>query len=442
MTGFTHVINVVDKYVAPFAHKVSSQRHINAIKDGFVGTMPFLIVGSLLLVLAFPPGDGNFFLDGWSSLVEALGRANILAAFQVSMGIFSLYAAFTIGFSLAESYKLRPLNTGLLSLFTFLLAAAPVQVVEGVGGVIPTAQMGGTGAFTAILAGLFAPELQRFLRDHNIRLKMPDAVPEKISASFDLLIPVLFISIIVTAINVGLGTYDLSIPTAITEMFKPLVSASDSFIACLLAVIMIQLLWFGGIHGGSVVITGILFPILMINLADNQEALAAGLELPKILVNPVFDFFIFVGGAGGTWGFVVLMMRSKATHLRTIGKMSIIPSSFNINEPVIFGAPIVMNVNYFIPWLLAPIVNTCIVWSAFKFDLVSKVIALPPWTMPAPIGAVMATNSGTAAVVVVLCVLISMAIYYPFFKMHEKELLEEERAAAQTESTNTASAKV
>ncbi|EAS42627.1 PTS cellobiose transporter subunit IIC [Photobacterium profundum] len=428
MSVLNGIMNFVEKVVAPIASKVSTQRHINAIKDGFVATMPFLIVGSLLLVLAFPPPGDNFFLNGWHSLMEMIGRDNILTPFQVSMGIFAVYAAYSIGFSLAESYGLRAQNSGLLSLFTFLLAAAPIQSVEGVGGVIPAAYLGGTGAFTAIMAGLFVPELQRFLRDKNISLKLPEAVPEKIAASFDLLIPIVILAILVPGLNAILGGYDLTIPSAVMELFRPLVSASDSFLACLLAVVMIQLLWFAGIHGSAVVTTGILAPILLVNLGMNQDALAAGAELPKIFVNPLLDFFVFVGGAGGTWGFVVLMMRSKATHLNVIGKMSIIPGSFNINEPVIFGTPIVMNPNYFIPWMLSPMINTCIVWLAFKTEFVSKIVALPPWTMPAPIGAVIATNSGTAAILVGVCVLVSMVIFYPFFKMHEKQLLIEEQA--------------
>lgn len=428
MSVLNGIMTFVEKVVAPVAAKVSTQRHINAIKDGFVATMPFLIVGSLLLVLAFPPPGDNFFLNGWHSLVEMIGRDNILTPFQISMGIFSVYAAFGIGFSLAEAYKLRPVNTGLLSLFTFLLAAAPIQSVEGIGGMIPAAYLGGTGAFTAIMAGLFVPELQRFLRDKNISLKLPEAVPEKIAASFDLLIPIAILAVLVPGLNAILAGSDLTIPSAVMELFMPLVSASDSFLACLLAVVMIQLLWFAGIHGSAVVVTGILGPILLVNLGMNQDALAAGLEIPKIFVNPLLDFFVFVGGAGGTWGLVVLMMRSKATHLNVIGKMSIIPGSFNINEPVIFGTPIVMNPNYFIPWMLSPMINTCIVWVAFKTEFVSKIIALPPWTMPAPIGAVIATNSGTAAILVGVCVLVSMVVFYPFFKVHEKQLLIEEQA--------------
>lgn len=432
MALFDKVLGFVENYVAPFAGKISAQRHVNAIKDGFVSTMPFLIVGSLLLVLAFPPSEGNAFFDGWHALIDMIGKDNIMAPFQLSMGIFALYAAFGIGFSLAESYKLRAMNTGMLSMFAFLLAVAPMASTD-IGSALPGAFLGGTGAFTAILCGLLVPEMQRLLIKYNVRIKMPEAVPPKISASFDLLIPIVFVSVIVMTINVVLAGYDLQIPSAIMMLFQPLVVASDSFIACLIAVLIVQILWFSGIHGGSVV-GGIIGPMLLINLGMNQDALAAGESLPAIFINPVMDFFIFVGGAGGTWGLVVLMMRSKATQLKTIGKMSIIPGTFNINEPVIFGTPIVMNPIYFIPWLLAPTINTSIVWLAFKTGFVAKIIAIPPWTMPAPIGAIIATNSGTAALVVLSSVCISAMVFYPFLKVHEKQLLAEEKAQATAES--------
>ncbi|WP_392339308.1 PTS sugar transporter subunit IIC [Moritella marina] len=288
------------------------------------------------------------------------------------------------------------------------------------------AYLGGAGAFTAIICGLLVPTLQTFLVEKNIRIKMPEAVPEKISASFDLLIPVVVMILIVQIINGVLGNFDLNIATGIMALFKPLVAASDTFFAFALAILLIQLLWFAGIHGASVV-GGIIGPLLLINLGANQEALEAGRELPAIFINPVMDFFVFVGGSGGTLALVCMMARSKSAHLRTIGKMSFIPGCFNINEPVTFGTPIVMNPTFFIPWIAAPLVNACIVWGAFKLDLVSKVVALPPWTMPAPIGAVMSTNSMFAAVIVATCFTVSGLIFYPFFKAYEKELLAQEK---------------
>ena len=158
MAFFDNVMSFVENRVAPVAGAVSAQRHVNAIKDGFVSTMPFLIVGSLLLVLAFPPSEGNFFFDGWHGLINLIGQENILAPFNLSMGIFALYATFGIGFSLAESYQLRPMNTGMLSVFAFLLAVAPMTSTD-IGSVLPGTYLGATGAFTAILCGLLVPRV-------------------------------------------------------------------------------------------------------------------------------------------------------------------------------------------------------------------------------------------------------------------------------------------
>ncbi len=435
MSILNSVMGFVERVIAPIAGKVGSQKHICAVKDGFISTMPFLIVGSLLLVFANPPGDGNAFLQGWHSVLQSIGRDNIVAPFFVSMGIFALYSTYGIAYSLAETLNTKgvnPMNSGMLAMFSFLLAVAPVVWTADLGGVIPTGHLGAAGAFSAIIFGLFVPTLQKFLVDNNVRIKMPEAVPEKISASFDLLIPVVAMSFIVTVVNVLLAKADLNIATGIMALFSPLVAASDTFFAFVLAIMLIQLLWFAGIHGASVVLA-VIGPLLLINLGANQEALAAGLELPSIFTDPTMNFFVFVGGSGGTLALVLMMARSKSVHLRTIGKMSFIPGCFNINEPVLFGAPIVMNPTFFIPWMLAPLVNACIVWAAFKFDMVSAVVALPPWTMPAPIGAVMATNSGFAAVVVAICFSVSAVIFYPFFKAYEKELMEQEGAQEQAE---------
>ena len=444
MSLINSIMDFVERVIAPIAGKVASQKHICAIKDGFISTMPFLIVGSLLLVFANPPGTGNWFLDGWHAVVQGIGRDNIVGPFFVSMGIFAMYSAYGIAYNLAETLNTKgvnPMNSGMLSMFSFLLAVAPAVWVGGeLGSVIPMAYLGGAGAFTAIICGLFVPTLQTFLVEKNIRIKMPEAVPEKIAASFDLLIPVVAMILIVQVINGVLGNFDLNIATGIMALFSPLVAASDTFFAFALAILLIQLLWFAGIHGASVVL-GVIGPLLLINLGANQEALEAGKALPAIFINPTMDFFVFIGGSGGTLALVCMMARSKSVHLRTVGKMSFIPGCFNINEPVIFGTPIVMNPTFFIPWIAAPLVNACIVWGAFKFDLVSKVVALPPWTMPAPIGAVMATNSMIAAVVVATCFVVSGLIFYPFFKAYEKELLAQEEPEQLAEAGSLSSAK-
>jgi PTS system cellobiose-specific IIC component len=224
--------------------------------------------------------------------------------------------------------------------------------------------------------------------------------------------------------------FGMLLPEIIMTAFSPLISATDSLPAILFAVLLCQILWFSGINGGAI-IGGILQPFYLINLGLNQTALANGLPLPHIFAEPFWAFFINLGGSGATFALVLLYMRSKAVHLRAIGKLSIVPVCFNINEPVIFGSPVVMNPVLFIPFILAPVVNAVIAWFATTGALVAKVISLVPWTTPAPIGA--AWGAGWAmnsALLVLVLIVIDIFIYLPFFKIYEKQLLEQENEQA------------
>jgi len=163
-----------------------------------------------------------------------------------------------------------------------------------------------------------------------------------------------------------------------------------------LIIIITHLLWFAGLHGTNIVVA-IINSITLSNLAVNQAALQAGEALPKVFAGGFLDAFVYIGGAGATLGLALAMMVSKNDHIKSIGKLSVIPAVFNINEPIMFGAPIVMNPLLFIPFVGIPVLNACIAWFATKFDLVGKVITLVPWTTPGPIGALLATNFSVAA---------------------------------------------
>jgi PTS system cellobiose-specific IIC component len=220
------------------------------------------------------------------------------------------------------------------------------------------------------------------------------------------------------------------LPEAIMSLFNPLVSASDSLAAILLAVFLAHALWFAGIHGATIV-SGIMMPFWLVNLGMNQEALAAGAELPATFMEPFWSFFIVIGGSGATFALVLLYLRSKSVHLKSIGKLCVVPSIFNINEPIIFGSPIVMNPILFIPFVGAPMINAIIAYTAASTDMIGKVVSLVPWTAPAPVGAAWGAGwqMGNAALVLGL-ILLDLAIYYPFFKVYEKQLLAQEEADA------------
>ena len=414
----------IENKISPIAARAGTQRHIMAVRDGFIGAMPFMIVGSFLLVFAFPPfsPDTTFGLGQWWLAMSKQYFNEIMTPFNMSMGIMACYISAGIAYNLAQSYKIDAFPCAMLSLMTFLLIAAPMK-----DGTLPANFLGGTGIFTTIIVGIYVTELMRFLKVRNIGIKLPEQVPEKIRQSFNLLIPALIVILTIYPLNLFVQhQFGMILPDAIMAIFKPLISAADSLPAILFAVFLCHILWFAGIHGAAIV-GGILQPFYLVNLGLNQAALAAGQPLPHIFVGPFWSFFIVLGGSGATLGLVLLYTRSKSAHLRAIGKLGIVPACFNINEPVIFGSPIVMNPILFFPFVVAPMVNATIAWFAATSGLIGKVISLVPWTAPAPIGA--AWGAGwmmTNGLLVITLIVIDLLIYLPFFKVYEKQLLAQE----------------
>ena len=414
----------IENKISPIAARAGTQRHIMAVRDGFIGAMPFMIVGSFLLVFAFPPfsPDTTFTLGQWWLAMSKNYFNEIMTPFNMSMGIMACQISAGIAYNLAQRYKIDAFPCAMLSLMTFLLIAAPMK-----DGTLPANFLGGTGIFTTIIVGIYVTELMRFLKIRNIGIKLPEQVPEKIRQSFNLLIPALIVILTIYPLNLFIQhQFGMILPDAIMAIFKPLISAADSLPAILLAVFLAHILWFAGIHGAAIV-GGILQPFFLVNLGLNQAALAAGQPLPHTFVEPFWSFFIVLGGSGATLGLVLLYMRSKSAHLRSIGKLGIVPACFNINEPVIFGSPIVMNPVLFFPFIVAPMVNATIAYTAATTDLIGKVISLVPWTAPAPIGAAWGAGwqMGNGLLVIGLIVL-DLLIYLPFFKVYEKQLLAQE----------------
>lgn len=420
------LFDFLENTLTPIAGRLATQKHVCAIRDGFIGAMPFMIVGSFLLVFAFPPfaEDTTFFIGkAWVDF-SATYFDELMTPFNMSMGIMSCYISACIAYNLAQSYKLDPLPTAMLSLMSFLLIAAPMK-----DGTLSAEHLGGTGIFTAILIAMFVTELTRFLKVNNIGFKLPEQVPDKIRQSFNLLIPAMIVIVTIYPLNLVLqDQFDLLLPGAIMAVFKPLVSASDTLPAILLAVIVAHTLWFAGIHG-SAIIGGIMAPFWLYNLGQNQAALAAGEPLPHTFIEPLWSFFVVLGGSGATFALVLLYLNSKSAHLKAIGRLGLVPSIFNINEPVIFGSPIVMNPIMFIPFVGAPLINATIAYFATSLNWIGKMVSLVPWTAPAPIGA--AWGAGwhlNNAILVFILIGVNFVVYYPFFKIYEKQLLAEENA--------------
>lgn len=276
--------NWLEKYLLPPMTKLSEQRHLKAIRDGIVSTIPLIIIGSFFLVIAVPPND-------WLKQLVAPYVNQIMFPYRLSMGIMALYASFGIAYNLAKSYKLDPLSGGSLGLAAFLLTNVPLNIDPN-GWMLSLSSLGGSGMFTAIIMSIFAVEIFRVCKEKNLTIKMPKEVPTSVANSFAALIPAAFIIVPIWIIR---DLLNFDIQKFVLSIFTPLVTAGNSLPGILVPILLITLLWGCGIHGDSVVGT-VARPIWLAMLDANVAAQAAGQPIPNIAPEPFFQWFVWIGG--------------------------------------------------------------------------------------------------------------------------------------------------
>jgi len=320
------------------------------------------------------------------------------------------------------------LSGSILAETAYLLTIAPVNITakgaELQGWALPMAKLGSAGMFVGIITAIIAVEIYHFMDAKNLKIKMPDAVPPAVAKSFENLTPAAVVILVIGGITFWLG-FDWH--GFIGKLITPLVSASDSLGSVILIVFLTTFFWCFGIHGASIV-GSLARPVWLILLEANTTAMSNGQALPNIAPEPFYQWFIWIGGAGCTIGLAILMaFRSRSSYAKSLGKTALLPCIFNINEPIIFGTPIVLNPTLMIPFIISPILNAVIAYGATAAGLVNRVSVNAPWTLPGPIGAYLATGADWRAIILsILLIALSIVIYYPFFKMWDNELLVEE----------------
>lgn len=429
LTGF------LEKHFVPYAAKVANQRHLQAVRDGLVMSMSLIIIGSLFLIVGnipipgYPDFMASIFGDGWK---QALGYP-----VSATFGLLGLFVSLGVAYRLSEKYGLDAITSAIVSMAAFMIVSPfkiPFLVKElnktvDVAG-INLNYMGAKGMFVAIAMAILTVEIIRFFVKRGIVIKMPESVPPAVSKSFTAMIPALFILILSLVIRVVLEKTSWGdLHNLITILVsKPLLKVGGSYYGALLQTLFITLLWSVGLHGSSIV-QAVMMPVWLTLMDQNRMAFEMGKELPNVVT---FDFFYFsakMGGAGSTLMLVFFMaFLAKSKHLKEIGKLSILPGLFNINEPVIFGVPIVLNPLLLIPFIVAPLVATTTSYFAMSSGLVPKLTGVTlPWTTPVGIYGFLATNGSIAAVVLtVVNLAIIGLIYYPFFKVYDEQKVKEE----------------
>lgn len=435
--------NILDEKLASPMARLAEQRHLRAVRDGIIATLPLIIVASMFLVIGFLP---NQLPQDWAIAVWIKDHAgDILLPHRVSMFIMTLYAVFGIGYSLAKSYDLDGLSGAIISELAYLLTIVPLvgpeaseavtnlansnvdlaEYIEQVpqGWLMPMANLGSAGMFVGIISAIVAVEIYRLFMQKGLTIKMPPQVPESVARSFESLIPTAVVMLLFATISMWLK---IDLHGIIGKLISPLISASDTLPSVMLIVFLDTFFWIFGIHGSSIVGT-VARPLWLVLIDQNAQAFAAGEAIPNIAAEPFYQWFIYIGGSGATIGLVLLLLfRSKSTYGKTLGKTAIIPAIFNINEPVIFGAPIVLNPVLMIPFVFVPMILSILAWVATNLGLIGRVITVAPWTLPGPIGAFFATGDIRASIFNILMIILAVIMYYPFFKIYDNKLYKEE----------------
>lgn len=414
----------MNKYIEKIqvlATKLGNFSYINAITNGITSALPAIIIGSIYTLLC------NIQFQPYLDFINKTRLINYLSVPNgTTMGIVAFLMAFTIAYHFANNHKQDGLSAGIISMSSFLILI-PFELTESGGKAIPTSWLGATGMFTAMIVGLIAGKLFVFLKEKNIGIKMPDSVPPATVKAFSAIIPGFIITgvFLVMRAIFSITSFE-TFPQAISSIIQtPLLGIGDSVWAIALIYFLSNLVWFFGIHG--IVIISVVQPILMALDLENLDRVTAGGEAIHIIGKNFTNIYGGMTGAGITIGLVILMIfRAKSQQYKTLGKLSIVPGIFCINEPVIFGTPIVLNPFLIIPFILVPTISIFVAYFLTQLGILPILSGLQlPWSMPPIISGFMLGGWRVALYQAVLIV-VSVIIYYPFFRALDKKTFEDE----------------
>ena len=410
----------------PFFEKLSRNIYLRAIRDGFIAGMPVILFSSIFILIAFVPNSWGF---KWSDDVVNL----LMKPYSYSMGILALLVAGTTAKSLTDSVNRSMEKTNQINYMSTLLAAIVgllMLAADPIEGGFATGFLGTKGLLSAFLAAFVTVAIYKVCVKNNVTIRMPDEVPPNISQVFKDVIPFTLSVVSLYALDLLARHFvGASVAESIGKFFAPLFSAADGYLGITIIFGAFAFFWFVGIHGPSIVEPAIA-AITYANAEVNLNLLQQGMHADKILTSGTQMFIVTMGGTGATLVVPFMFMwLTKSKRNRAIGRASVVPTFFGVNEPILFGAPLVLNPIFFIPFIFAPIAN---VW-IFKFFIetlgMNSFTANLPWVTPGPLGIVLGTNFQFLSFsLAALLIVVDVVIYYPFLKVYDEQILEEERS--------------
>ena len=434
----TFMDNLRDKLensVGRIANTLSNQRHMAALRSGMVFTLPFTLLGGIVMIMMFPPVTATLeptnpifeFLIAWKNWGATTPL--LQAPYYLTMGILSVYTVFGISLNLAKSHKINQGYASLIALCTFLcIATTPMRGEDKVWSIALT-YLDAQGMFLGIIVAMVTVEITAWMIKKKVGIKLPDSVPPNITAVFEYLFPLAVNVILFITINelckVGMG---YGLVSLVQNLISPLLSFTDSLPSVIIINLFVIGFWFFGIHGAALV-ASIIGPIQATNLAANAAAMASN-GIPNAVLAGSFKSIFATQIMYNALLFSVLLF-AKSPRLKSICKLSLVPNLFNINEPLIFGLPMVMNVVLIIPILITTILDTAVFYLLMTSDFIGKVYIATVATFPAPINAFLSTMDWKAPIVWFILLLINIAIFIPFVKVFDKQTIEEDEKTLQ-----------
>ena len=435
--------------LAAKAGKFAGSRFVRAIMDAGYSVISFSIIGAVFLILnvlpqAFPiPGFAAFYAN-------TLGRFSGLfqVVYNSTMGILALVFAGTFAYSYTDIYRreekidLVPMNGLMMFLMAFFITVPELIWKNGAVQFITTftktkmvaggyeastngiTRIAAVGIFTELVIAWLTVQIYRYTVKHNWRIKMPASVPSGVSNSFSALISGFCIAVVVALIELILVTLGTDIFQVLYIPFSFISAIADTWWGFLIIIFLIHFLWWFGIHGATIM-SSFYTPIVLANMAANVNG------ANHFFAGDPMNSFVIIGGSGATLGMAIwLAFGSRSAQLKEIGKVELVPAIFNINEPLLFGLPIVYNINLLVPFICAPLASGLVGYIAVTSHLVPKIIVQQPWPTPVGLSGYLATTSWQGAVLSIVCALVAFLVWFPFIKHYDNVLLKKEQADA------------
>jgi len=404
---------ILNKRVVPVLTALSENTYLSAIRAGMVSVVPLTIIGGLFMIVAYLP------VSGWEKVVTPylpLLQVPVTATF----GLLAVFVCFAIGYDLGKRLKQEAIVSASIATVVFLMLQIQLKdqtfSMDG---------LGSKGLFTAIIIALISVRVQKFFTDKGVVIKLPANVPPIVYESFLSLSPLFFLVVVFWVIRFVLG---VDINSFVQNAFKPLVFALNTLPGILTYAFLVTLLWSVGINGDNAM-DAIVAPIFLQYLAANVQATTTGQPLPYITANGFFTTFVNVGGTGATIALALIMLNSKEPGFRKVSRISLPTQIFQINEPIFFGFPIVLNPIFMIPYILNALILTAGTYLLMYWNVIHKPFVNIPWTTPPIIGHYFVSGGDwKAAVWGAVSIVIAMLVYFPFAKAAERQRLKAEAA--------------